>query len=118
MSIDSDFAKLLSESSDDPTMTRDRLVSLLLVHVRQQRAATEELRGAIQKLPDQISAAVENGMRKVATDEVVTKNFYTRLADHATNGVSQWVGKRVLLILVAAALSASIGWAVLTGRLK
>lgn len=121
-SVDSDFARLLAEGQSDPDLLRDKQLSLLLAHVRQQRIVTDELRAAVVALPEQISVAVEAGLRRVVADDDVGRRFwergYSHLSDHATNGISQWVGKRVLLILIAAALSASIGWAVLTGRIK
>jgi len=69
-----------------------------------------------------ISKAVEQGMRRALSDPELRSSFwragYDQLSSHATNGISQWIGKRVLMILIAAALSASIGWAVVSGRLK
>lgn len=121
MGIDSDLDRLM-DGQAEPAILRDKQIAMLLVHLRHQRAATDELRAAVSTLPSQISDAVERGLRRVVEDDEVGRRFwergYSRLADHATNGVTQWVGKRVLMILIAAALSASIGWAVLTGRLK
>jgi hypothetical protein len=122
MGTESDWDQLVAGLSSDTDVTRDKQIALLLAHIRQQRFVADELRAALNALPGRISDAVELGLRRVVEDEEVGRRFwergYDRLADHATNGVSQWVGKRVLLILVAAALSASIGWAVLTGRIK
>lgn len=117
-SVDSDFARLLAEGQSDPDLLRDKQLSLLLAHVRQQRIVTDELRAAVVALPEQISVAVEAGLRRVVADDDVGRRFWERGYSHLSDGISQWVGKRVLLILIAAALSASIGWAVLTGRIK
>lgn len=69
-----------------------------------------------------IRGAVRDGIQEALRDEELARRFwasgYAHLSGHATNGISQWVGKRVLMALIAAALSASIAWAVVTGRIK
>ena len=115
MTTESDFDRLLDARADDSETTRTKQLALLVIH-------TKQLRASIDALPDQIAAAVERGVKNAARDQELRKELwvdaYERISDHATNGISQWIGKRILMILVAGALSASIGWAVLTGRLK
>jgi len=48
----------------------------------------------------------------------LSERLYGKLSEHTTNGITQWVGKRILTIMLAAALSGSVAWAVLTGRIK
>jgi hypothetical protein len=65
---------------------------------------------------------MQDALNDTLQDEDRIKRFweggYKRLSEHTTNGLSQWVGKRVLMILIAAAFSGSIAWAVMTGRIK
>lgn len=71
---------------------------------------------------DAVRSGVRDALDEIMHDESqwdrLTERLYIGLSTHATNGVSQWIGKRILLGLLAAAVSASITWAVLTGRLK
>lgn len=69
-----------------------------------------------------IRSAVREGIQDALRDDELARRFwaagYQHLSGHATNGISQWIGKRVLMALIAAALSASIAWAVVTGKIK
>lgn len=71
---------------------------------------------------DAVRAGVRDAIDDLVRDESefgrLTGKLYGGLSEHATNSLSQWIGKRVLMILLAAALSGSIAWAVMTGRFK
>ena len=71
---------------------------------------------------ERIRQAVRQGMEDALRNEELTKRFwevgYEHLSKHTTAGLTQWIGKRILMILAASALSASVAWAVITGRIK
>lgn len=71
---------------------------------------------------DAVRAGVRDAIDDIVRDDSefgrLTGKLYGGLSEHATAGLSQWIGKRVLMILLAAALSGSIAWAVMTGRIK
>lgn len=106
-----------AEDLDLPATRRD-----LDVLIKTIGADQRELEHRRAELPGIIRQAVAQGMRDAMADEQMTAKFweagYRRLSQHTTDGLSQWVGKRVIMILVAAAFSGSIAWAVLTGRIK
>jgi hypothetical protein len=108
---------LTTRDDDSPATHRDMkvLAGSLGADAREQRQASEELQALVRK-------AVADGMRDVINDHELIERFwksgYAHLSEHTTDSLSQWVGKRVLMILVAAALSSSIAWAVMTGRIK
>ena len=74
---------------------------------------------ALQKA---ISAGVVAGMKELATDAEFIEHFWSRgykhLTEHAANGTSQWIGKRILTALVLSAVTGGIVWLVKTGALK
>lgn len=120
MEPDSDWSRLLTEGHSEEAMAKQ--VALLLIHGRQIRDSIEQLRLVVNALPSRIEQAVEIGIKNAANDEETSKRFWERgfdhLSMHAAAGINQWVGRRVVMILLAAVLSASIGWAVFTGRFK
>ena len=71
---------------------------------------------------ERIAKAVETALRRVLSDEEVTRKFWERgfreLSDHANNHASQWVGKRILTTFVIAVTTAGIVWLVKTGAIK
>lgn len=70
----------------------------------------------------QITDAVEQAIRRVLSDPEVRADFwsngYQHLSTHASNGASQWIGKRLLISLVWAAVGAGIAWLVKSGAIK
>ena len=108
--------KLIAEGSGEPGIAaRQAAGHPVSSHVRHQRAATDEMSAAVLALPQQLSAAVDvavdRALRRAADDPDFSIKFwgrgYTHMSERATKGISEWVGKRVLIILIAAALSAS-----------
>ena len=62
------------------------------------------------------------GLKQMALDETFVSNFWHKgfeeLSKHGSNGASQWLGKRLLTILITAITTAGIVWLVKTGALK
>lgn len=75
-----------------------------------------------EQLVDTIATSVERAMRRVIADPELTRKFweqgYQELASHASNGASQWIGRRILTAIVVAVVTAGIVWLVKTGQLK
>lgn len=90
-----------------------------------ERRATDYLADRMTELEqkvDAMPAAFEAAFRRVLADEKLVADFwhrgYRELADHAGNGASQWIGKRLLTTLVAAVVTAGLVWLVRTGAIK
>lgn len=49
MTIESDFAKLIAAGQDDPVVTRDRQLAVLLLHSRKQSRALEDVQKALEE---------------------------------------------------------------------
>jgi hypothetical protein len=73
-------------------------------------------------MPDMIATAVERAIRRVMSDQEVRAAFwkggYEELEKHAGSAAAQWIGKKVIHILLAAALAGAITWAVLQGKFR
>lgn len=69
-----------------------------------------------------MAKAVELGMRNLFADPEFRADYwrdgYTHLSQHAGNGASQWLGKRLLTALLWAAVGAGIAWLVRLGAIK
>jgi hypothetical protein len=92
---------------------------------RAERRASDYLADrmtAIEGRMDDMPAAFEAAFRRVLSDDEVLKKFwmrgYTELSSHASNGASQWVGKRILTAIIVALTTAGIVWLAKTGQLK
>lgn len=74
---------------------------------------------ALQKA---ITAGVVAGIKQITEDEKFVNAFWRQgfeeLAKHSGNGASQWVGKRLLTILVTSIAGVCIVWLVKTGAIK
>ena len=74
---------------------------------------------ALQKA---ITAGVVAGIKQIADDDKFVATFWKQgfeeLAKHSGNGASQWVGKRLLTILVTSVAGVCIVWLVKTGAIK
>lgn len=91
----------------------------------QDRRATDYLADRMTELEHKVEnmpKAFEDAFRRVLADDKLVSDFWQRgyreLSDHAGNGASQWIGKRLLTTLVAAIVTAGIVWLVKTGALK
>lgn len=71
---------------------------------------------------DDLSRAVETALRRVLSDAQLREEFwehgYKHLSAHATNGASQWIGKRLLVSLIWAVVGAGIVWLIKLGALR
>jgi hypothetical protein len=81
--------------------------------VAQHSAARKAEADAIA-LPSMMSAAVELAIRRVLTDKELRAQFwrdgYAELEEHAGANVSQWLGRRVVNIIITAAVAAALAW--------
>lgn len=69
-----------------------------------------------------ITAGVVAGIKQITEDDKFVSSFWKKgfeeLATHSGNGASQWVGKRLLTILVTSIAGVCIVWLVKTGAIK
>lgn len=69
-----------------------------------------------------VARGFEQGLRKVLNDPEITAKFWAggfeHLADHAGNNASQWVGKRLLMAALFAAMGLLVTWLVKIGAFK
>ena len=74
------------------------------------------------RLSKAVSAGVVQGFRELLQDQDLMAQFweqgFDKLTSHAGDGASKWVGKRILVGLVAAVLIWSMGWLVRHGGIK
>lgn len=86
-----------------------------------------EIEHLAEELPRLMREAARHGLLEAieelakadnAHGDKLLKRAFVHFSESATSGLSQWIGKRVLMILAAAAFSSSIVWAVMTGRIK
>ncbi len=81
-------------------------------------------RGELAVMDDKqvLADAVETALRRVLADKEMQDAFWARgyqeLAKHAGNGASQWIGKRLLISFVWAAVGAGLTWLIKSGALK
>jgi len=88
-----------------------------------ERRAQIRVASALDGLPDLIEHATERAVRKALSDTPIQVSVdweqgYRELEKHAGTNVSQWLGRRMINILITAALAAAIAWVVMTGGLK
>ncbi len=90
-----------------------------------ERRATDYLADRLTELEhkvDSMPQAFEAAFRRVLSDDRLVSEFWQRgyreLSDHAGNGASQWIGKRLLTTLVVAIVTAGLVWLVKTGAIK
>ena len=69
-----------------------------------------------------IEEAVERAFRRVLSDPQIRSQFweagYLELSKHASNGASQWIGRRLLVAVVWAGVGAGLTWLVKSGAIK
>lgn len=65
-----------------------------------------------------IADLFEDRIRKLANDDdftkVVYKDSYNEISQHALDGLSLWIGRKIVMLVAGAALSAVLVWALLT----
>lgn len=83
-----------------------------------ERLVSAEIREIRQELPPLIEAAVQRAVRQTLTDPSVSRQVYDELSKHASDGLALWIGRRVLVFVAAMAVSATVAWAALTGKIK
>lgn len=69
-----------------------------------------------------VAAGVVAGLKQLTQDDAFVASFwrhgFEELSKHSSNGASQWLGKRLLTILITAVTTAGIVWLVKTGAIK
>ena len=87
-----------------------------------ERRAQQRVADALEGVPDLMERAVERGLRRVLDDPAIQARFWERgykeLEAHAGTNAAQWLGRRIVNIIVTAAVAGLLAWVVMTGRLK
>ena len=82
---------------DDACDPLSNLEKRVLETERRQHMLTEKDLAALR---EEVSAGVVEGLQTLLSDPKVIKDFwrggYSELAEHTSNGATQWVGKRIL----------------------
>ena len=69
-----------------------------------------------------VAAGIVTGLKQLTQDEAFVASFwrhgFEELSKHSSNGASQWLGKRLLTILITAVTTAGIVWLVKTGAIR
>jgi len=60
MTIESDWARLVAEGQDNPSITRDKQLAVLLVHSRKQSIALEQVREQLEEAARQVAALAKS----------------------------------------------------------
>lgn len=73
-------------------------------------------------IASQVKAGVIAGFKEVANDKELMEKFWKggweELVTHSANASSQWVGRRILTVMVGAIVTAGLIWLVKTGAIK
>jgi hypothetical protein len=76
----------------------------------------------LEEMPKALRSALADALRDVLGDKELRSEFwkagYEELSSHASNGASQWVGKRILIAAVTAVFVLSLGWLVKNGWIR
>jgi hypothetical protein len=71
-------------------------------------------------LPKIIENGVERALRKVLSDQSLREQFwaqgYVELEKHAGLNAAQWIGRRIINIVIVASVAGILAWFVVTGR--
>jgi hypothetical protein len=69
-----------------------------------------------------LAIAVERGIRRALDDTQLREDFwrggYQELEKHAGTNVAQWLGRRVLNMVITACVAGVLAWVVMTGQHK
>jgi len=75
-----------------------------------------------REIQEAVAAGVARAMDAALDDQHRIQKFwrtgFDELAGHASNGASQWVGKRILTAMIAAVATVSLVWLVRNGGIK
>ena len=104
---------------------------MTLVQTEEQRDAEVERRVqervalAIQHdttLPAMIEQGVERALRRVLTDDQLRAQFwaegYKHLETHVGTNAAQWIGRRIINIIVVGSVAGLLAFFIMTGRAK
>lgn len=87
---------------------------------RNDATAIRQLDG--EEIKAQVAAGVVDGIALVLQDDKLVKAFwhkgYQELANHSTNGASQWIGRRMFTAAILAITTAGLIWLLRNGALK
>jgi len=90
-----------------------------------ERRVQERVARALQQdntLSAMIEGGVERAFRRVLSDENLRAEFwaqgYKELEQHAGTNVAQWLGRRIINIVITAAVAGMLAWFVMSGRFK
>lgn len=76
----------------------------------------------LSQFRDAVAEAIVIALKKTANDPDFCKAFwhkgYLELAEHSSNGASQWLGKKLLVWAATAMVASLIVWLVKTGAVK
>ena len=76
----------------------------------------------LDMMRDSLADAIVTALKRVANDPDFSKAFwqrgYTELAEHSSNGASQWLGKKIMVWAATAIVGSLIIWLVKTGAIK
>lgn len=83
---------------------------------------TPERRHTAPMTQADIAAGFVLGIKAAMKDDELMSDFwaagYREMTLHASNGASQWIGRRILTAIIAAVTTAGIIWLVKSGALK
>lgn len=69
-----------------------------------------------------VNRGIQAGLRAAMKDKELITDFwrdgFDELSKHTGNGASQWVGKRILMAVIAAVFVWALTWLVTNGKLK
>ena len=89
------------------------------IELRAQKRAAQLLDAA---LPEIVASSVETAMRRVLSDTSLREDFwkagYQELEKHAGTNIAQWLGRRLINIIITATVAGVLAWIVMTGKLK
>jgi capsular polysaccharide biosynthesis protein len=87
---------------------------------RRAQERVVQLLDANSTVPDMIAVSVERAMRRVLNDEELRRQFwaagYRELEQHAGTNAAQWIGRRIINIVIVATVAGVLAWFVVTGR--
>lgn len=116
-----------STRNDSPgeALAREVLRASVLMNGDPSPAADERAR-VMSVTRTELAAAVRDGvsegLQAVLSDKDAMRDFwqqgYEQLTGHVTSGASQWVGKRILVALIAAVFVWAMSWLVRNGAIK
>lgn len=87
-----------------------------------RRADDRDRAAELEQVQAAVAQGVKDGFAAVLQDKelmaAIWKQGYLQLAEHASTGASQWVGRRILTTAAFALLGLLLVWLVKTGAIK